>query len=100
MMKHRRYTLSRPLLILLGLSPVIAAIGYVTVAGFPVWLGDILAVDPDFPGIRLQQPDDVLDGHGLSGAGIADDDHRLALGDVEGEAIEDALGTERFLDAL
>ena len=32
------------------------------------------------------------------GARVADDDHRLALDDVEGEALEHALGAEGFVD--
>ena len=63
-------------------------------------LGHVEAVDPDLAGIGLEQADDVLDRDRLSGARIADDHHRLALGNVEGEAVEDALGTEGLVDVL
>ena len=42
----------------------------------------------------------MLDRDRLSGARVADDDHRLALGDVEREALEDALGAEGFVDVV
>ena len=58
------------------------------------------AVDPDLARVGLEQSDDVLDRHGLAGAGIADDDHGLALGHVEGEALEHALGAEGLVDVL
>ena len=64
----------------------------------PRQLGHVEAVDPDLARVGLEQSDDVLDRDRLSGARVADDDHRLALGDVEGEALEDALGAEGFVD--
>src|SRR5678815_4609657 len=42
----------------------------------------------------LQESDDVLDRHGLAGARVADDDHRFALDDIEGETGEHAFGAE------
>ena len=55
-------------------------------------------VDPDFTTIGFQQAHDVLDRNGLPRAGVSDDDHRFPFGDVEREALEDVLGSERFVD--
>jgi len=66
----------------------------------PRELGNVESVYPHLTGVRLEETHDVLDGHGLSGAGISDDDHRLPLGHVEGEAVKDALGAEAFVDVL
>ena len=55
-------------------------------------LGHVEAVDQDLAGVGLEQADDVLDRDGLAGARVADDDHRLALGDVEGEASSTCFG--------
>ena len=50
--------------------------------------------------VGLEQPDDVLDRHRLSGARITDDDHRLALVDVEGEPFEDLLRAEGLVNVV
>ena len=55
-------------------------------------LGTSRSSTHDLARIGLEQADDVLDRDGFSGAGVADDDHRLALDDVEREALEDVLG--------
>ena len=62
--------------------------------------GNVEPVDPDLARVGLEQSDDVLDRDRLSGARIADDDHRLALVDLEGEAVEDALGAEGLVDVV
>ncbi len=60
--------------------------------------GDRHAVDLDRAGVGLQQPDDVLQEHALARPRGADDDHRLALGDVEVDAVQHHLGAERLLE--
>ena len=66
----------------------------------PGELIDVLAVDPHLALVRLEEPDDVLDGHGLAGPRIADDDHGLALFHREGEAAEHLFGAESLVDVL
>ena len=48
--------------------------------------------------VGLEQADDVFDRDRLSRARVADDDHRLTLLDVEGEALQHVLRAERFVD--
>ena len=55
-------------------------------------------VDPDRSTIGFEQAHDVLDSDGLSGSGIADEDHRFALFDFEREALEYFLGAKGFVD--
>src|SRR6185503_8313859 len=59
---------------------------------------DVQPVHDDVAGIRLEQSDYVLDRNRLSGAGIADDDHGLAVVHVEREALQHALGAEGLVD--
>ena len=61
-------------------------------------VGHLEAIDEDLSRVGLEQADDVLDRDGFSGARVADDDHRLAFDDVEGEALEHLLGAEGFVD--
>ena len=56
------------------------------------------AIDEHVAGVRLEQPDNVLDGDGFAAAGEADDDHRLAFHDIERETFEDVLRAERLVD--
>ena len=57
-------------------------------------------VDFDVALIGLEEPDDMLDGHRLAGPRIADDDHRLPLFDLEGEAAQDLVRAERLMDVV
>jgi hypothetical protein len=58
--------------------------------------GDVLAVDPDLAPVGLQEADEVLEKHRLAGARRTKQDCDLAFRDVEGDALEDGLGAERF----
>src|SRR3569833_1037459 len=64
----------------------------------PRQMRHVETVDEDLPRIRLEQSDDVLDRDRLARARVADDHHRLAFDDVEREALEHLLRTERFMD--
>ena len=48
---------------------------------------DRFAVDEDVPGVRVEQPDDVLDQHALAGARGPEDHRHLVLGQPEVEAV-------------
>src|SRR5690606_5980565 len=58
------------------------------------------AVDDDAALVRLEQADDVLDGDRLARPRETDDDHRLALVDLEREAAEDIVGAEGLVQVL
>ena len=57
---------------------------------------DRLAVDENVAGVRVEQPDDVLDQHALAGPGGAEHHRDLVLGQAEVEAVEDAGAAELF----
>jgi hypothetical protein len=50
--------------------------------------------------VGIQEPHDMLDRHRLPRAGEPDDDHRLSLLDLEGEAAEDLVVAEGFVDVF
>ena len=64
----------------------------------PREMRDIESIDFNRSGVGLEEPDDVFDRDGFSGAGISDDDHRLAFDDIECESLEHTLWTEGFID--
>jgi hypothetical protein len=57
-----------------------------------------VGVEPDLAAVRLEEPDEVLDEHGFSSAGRADDEEHLAVSHVEGHTLEDGLRAERLLE--
>jgi len=64
----------------------------------PRQLRHLEAIHPDGTRVRLEKPDDVLDGYRFSGARVADDHHRLALVHVQREALKDLFRAECFID--
>src|SRR3954447_15505022 len=60
-------------------------------------VGDRLAVDEDVALVGVEQPDHVLDAHGLAGARRPQDHRDLALGDAHVEAAQDLVAAERLM---
>jgi hypothetical protein len=52
-------------------------------------LGDVVPIECDGAGARMQQPRDRLQGRGLAGAVRADQGDELALADRDGKPLED-----------
>ena len=65
-----------------------------------VRLDRLLAPDPDLPGVRAEQADDVLEEDGLAGAGGTHHGGDLAPGDVEADVLQDGVRPEGLRDAL
>ena len=59
--------------------------------------GDVLVADPDLAPVGLQETDQVLQEHAFSRSGRAEHQSDLALGDVEGDVLEDGLGPNDFV---
>ena len=60
----------------------------------------VLAVDQDLPAGDVLQPGDQAQQRGLAAAGRADEDHELAVLDVEIGILDDVDRPERFPDFL
>src|SRR5690606_19382799 len=58
----------------------------------------VQAVDIDVTGIRLDQPDDVLEQHALAGAGRSEQRQRLAVLHVERDAVKDDQRAEALVN--
>src|SRR4029079_4032624 len=61
---------------------------------------DVLAVDPDLALFGAQQTDDVLEEDRFPGPGRAQDGGDLALGDTEGDVLQNRVRAEGLGDAL
>ena len=72
----------------------------VTHALYEAGYGSPSRVYEDGAAVGHEEPNDMLDRHRLSGAGIADDDHRFALFHVEGKALQDFFWAERLIDVV
>src|SRR5688500_5086125 len=62
--------------------------------------GEVRVVDYDMSAIRLQQSDDVLQRHALSGPRSADDDQRFTGLDIDGEIAQHDLSVEGLVEML
>ena len=62
-----------------------------------VLAGDLLAVEPDLPLVRREQPDEVLDQDALADARCADDEEDLAVMNGEAHPFEHCIRAERLL---
>jgi hypothetical protein len=60
--------------------------------------GDLAAAEDDAAAVGRDEPRHHRQHRGFAAARMADDADELALGDVEPEAFDDALGAERFSD--
>ena len=68
------------------------------VEALAVEIGDRPAVNDHLPGVRLQQPDDVLQGDALPRSRVPDEHQRLAVADGQRESAEDLFRPERLMD--
>ena len=64
----------------------------------PVAVGDLLALEADRAGRRLEQAHEQPRGRRLAAAGLADDAERLAAHDVEGDAVDRLHGADLALE--
>src|SRR5205085_3069151 len=55
---------------------------------------DVFPLDPNLPGVRLHQPDQVFQQHALPTAAAPDDNERLALRDGQVDAAQDFLAPD------
>ncbi len=62
-----------------------------------IHLGEVAVAEPDLAGIGPHQAEDVLEQHALTAAASPDDDHVLALANLEVHPTQDVLDAERLL---